>query len=316
MTSDPMPPLDVLVDVADAAAHPWISAHVPEPVRRAAFTEDIGFWYHTAARDMTYASEFARHAPPRGLPDKAYLDRWLSLGDGFHVLAGPRYLGRDPDLPFVGVSASDRPLRPPDRDRLVSLAGTEFAAFGPGFVMVTTADPVGAWPGTTPEMRYVAGLLGDLRRRPVPPEVTTRPRRDLDVYPRYRAIHDAHVRDEPVHARHARCESRDDLEDLAARDLLYDILVDGVWAGLLAAEPDSRQGMRGATVVELILDRPYRHRGLGRHLSPLLARELPMPDDRVLMGTIHTGNTASYRSALAAGRVDVGGEIVIPIPHR
>jgi hypothetical protein len=31
------------------------------------------------------------------------------------------------------------------------------------------------------------------------------------------------------------------------------------------------------------------------------------------MGTIHAHNTTSYRSALAAGRVDVGGEIVVPL---
>ena len=37
------------------------------------------------------------------------------------------------------------------------------------------------------------------------------------------------------------------------------------------------------------------------------------PDEQMLFGTIHSQNVAAYRAALAAGRVDVGGEIVIPL---
>ena len=95
--------------------------------------------------------------------------------------------------------------------------------------------------------------------------------------------------------------------------MLFDILVDGQWAGIVAAESDARRGVRGATVIELILDHPFRGQGYGRHLSTLLARALPFSDDECLMGTIHAENTAAYRSALAAGPVDVGGEIVIPL---
>jgi hypothetical protein len=53
--------------------------------------------------------------------------------------------------------------------------------------------------------------------------------------------------------------------------------------------------------------------GYGRHLSALLAKALPLPDDEFLMGTIHTDNHPPYRAALSAGRVDGGGEIVIPL---
>ena len=38
-----------------------------------------------------------------------------------------------------------------------------------------------------------------------------------------------------------------------------------------------------------------------------------MPDEEHLLGTIHADNVSAYRSALAAGRVDVGGEIRIPV---
>jgi GNAT superfamily N-acetyltransferase len=153
--------------------------------------------------------------------------------------------------------------------------------------------------------------MGDLRTRATPADLATRPRTDTDFYGRYKAIHDAQVAADPRHARHTRCEEEDDLRRLAGAGLLHDVLVDGTWAGILAAEPDRRRGVRGATVVELLLTPDHRGRGLGKHLGPLLARALPFGDDDCLMGTVHTDNTPSYRAAMASGRVDVGGEVLL-----
>ena len=314
MTRDSdLPPLDLLVTAADASLHPWVRAHVAESVRRAGLEEELGFWLDTAARDMDYATTYAEGAPQSGEPPEAYLDRWLPLPDGAHILAGPRYLGRDPDLPFVGVSASDRPLTADDRAALVAVARTSFEAFRPGFVLLTTADPIGAWPDTGSELRHVVGNLGELRSRDTPPNVTTRPRTDTDFYGHYRAIHEAQVEADPRHARHTRCEEEEDLKELSASGLLHDVLVDGVWAGIVAAEPDTRRGVRGATVVELLLAPEHRGRRLGKHLSPLLAKALPFADDEHLMGTIHADNLPAYRAALASGRLDVGGEVRLPV---
>jgi len=312
--SSHLPSLETLVDAADTGLHPWVHRHVPTATRREALAEELGFWLNTAAQDLQYAATYAAGAPQSGQPEEAYLDRWVAVDADTHVLIGPRYLGRDPDLPFVGVSASSRPLRPSDRENLVDAAVSSFAAFRPGFVMVTTADPIDAWPGTQPECRQLVGCLGDLRRATdVPVELTVSPRADIDFYERYQQIHDAHVGRSPEHARHSRVESPEDLGALAEQGLLFDVLVAGTWAGIVAAEPDARRGIRGATVVELLLDDPYRGSGYGRHLSALLATVLPMPDDQFLMGTIHAHNLPSYRSAVGAGRVDVGGEFIIPV---
>lgn len=314
MTREPeLPPLQLLVTAADASLHPWVHAHVPEPTRRAALAEELSFWLHTAAQDMEYATNYAQGAPESGEPPEAYLDRWLRLPDGAHILAGPRYLGRDPNLPFVGVSASDRPLRPSDGPALAAVSRASFEAFRPGFVLLTTADPIGAWPDAGSELRQVVGLLGDLRGHDALPGLTTRPRTDTVFYGRYRAIHEAQVKADPRHARHTRCEDEEDLRELAASGLLHDVLLDGTWAGILAAEPGSRSGVVGATVVELLLAPEHRARGLGKHLSPLLAKALPLADDECLLGTIHADNTPAYRAAVAAGRHDVGGEVRVPL---
>lgn len=312
-TPSPLPALSVLVDAADAGLHRWVHDHVAERVRRTALEEELRFWLNTAAQDLDYATQYAKDAPQSRQPPQAYLDRWLPRPHGGgHVLAGPRYLGRDPDLPFVGVSASDRPLTASDRDGLSAIA-EEFSAFKPGFVLVTTADPVDAWPGTGTERRQVVGLLGDLRSRHTPPELTTEARTDTEFYNRYTRIHDQHVDRDPTHARHARYETEEDLQALTDQGLLHDIKIDGQWAGVLAAEGDARRGVRGVTVIELLLDHDYRGLGYGKHLSVLLAKAVPMPDNECLIGTIHADNTAAYRAALNAGRVDVGGEVRIPL---
>jgi len=98
--TESLPPLDALVDAADAGLHSWVHNHVPEGVRRTALEEEIGFWLHTAAQDMQYATAYAKAAPESAEPAEAYLDRWIRLEAGGHVLVGPRYLGRNPDLPF------------------------------------------------------------------------------------------------------------------------------------------------------------------------------------------------------------------------
>ncbi len=51
----------------------------------------------------------------------------------------------------------------------------------------------------------------------------------------------------------------------------------------------------------------------GKDLGVLLAKALPLPDQACLVGTIHADNVSAYRSALSAGRMDVGGEIRIPV---
>lgn len=311
--SRPLPELHLLVDAADAGVHPWLRARVAEGARRAALGEELSFWLGTAARDQRFSEQFRDAAPERGQPPTAYLHRWLPLPTGGHVLAGIRYLGMDPDLPFVGVAGADRVLGPSDLDALRRLAREDFAPFAPGFVLLETADPAGTWAGTRAEKRRLVGELGPLRRRRVPSEVRAVPRSDTDHYERYVELWDSEGRADPARRRWGRPETREDLQALAADGLLLDVLVEGTWAGVLAAELAVRWGARGATVVELLLDPAYRGRGLGPHLSTLLARALPLPDDEFLLGEVHADNLAAYRAALASGRVDVGGEVVVPL---
>ncbi len=307
------PDLDVLAEVADAALHPMVRSWRPREDRLAALREELTWSVEVASRDLDYARDFAIHQPASGAAPERFLDRWLAASPGLTVMCGPRYRGRDPDRPFVDVVASDRVLTVDDVPALRALARREFAEFRPGHLRLWTADPAGTWPGTGADMRTVAGPLGALRARPVPPELTVRPATDLAFLDRYAGIHREQVSRQPSHALHARTESVEDLRRLLAAGTLFEVLVHGRWAGVLAGEPGVVRGIRGATVVVLVLEHGARGRGYGRHLSALLSQNLPLPDDQLLVGTIHVDNTASLRSALGAGRVDVGGEVTVPL---
>lgn len=310
----PEPPtVAEMARVVDSGLHPAVRRWRPEADRLAALDQELRAWVEVSMHDLDWARDFAAHQPGSGAPPERYLDRWWSVTADLTVLAGPRYRGGDPGHPFVGVVATGRALSAADLPALRRLARDDFAVFAPRDVRAWTADPARTWPGTAGEMRLLAAPLRELRDRAVPPELTARDAVDLSWYDRYAAVHARHVAADPAHEVHARLETRPALDRLRTEGVVLEVLLDGRWAGVLAAEPDVEHGLRGARVIELLLEDAVRGRGLGRHLSTLLARRVPLPDDEVLFGTIHLANVAALRSALGAGRIDVGGEVVIPV---
>jgi GNAT superfamily N-acetyltransferase len=93
--------------------------------------------------------------------------------------------------------------------------------------------------------------------------------------------------------------------------LMFDVLVNGDWAGYVGVHPDEHLGLLTYSVQELLLTPAYRGQGFGASLTTLLARAVltvrPEEPGRVLLGTIHADNLGAYPAALRAGRHDVGG---------
>jgi GNAT superfamily N-acetyltransferase len=308
--------LEVLVAAADAGLHPRIRSWVPDAnARLEALREELEWWVEVAGADLEYARDYRRLQPQSGAPAERYLDRWLQAGDDLSVQAGPRYRSRDATTPFVGIVGANRPFVQSDLPDLRALAAREFAEFEPLYVLVWTAHPARHWRGTDADARLLAGRLGDLRAHDIPAELTARPLSTVSAadYERYTQMHAAHARRNPDHLLHTRPNRHDDLSAHARDGALIAVEVHGEWAGVMAARLDVASGMHGVTVSELILDPAFAGRGYGRHLSALLARNVPQPDERFLFGTIHADNLPAYRAARAAGREDVGGEVIVPL---
>lgn len=309
----PNPDALTFIRAQDAGLHPLTHAWASEAERHAALREEFEWELGDATHDLGFAQGFMEHQPVPGARAEDYLNRWRAVSPDLTVLCGPRFRGQDHRKPFVDIVGGDQLITPADLPAIAALARAEFALFNPLYARLWNAEPAYAWPGTQPDMRLLAGRLGELRARPVPASLSARPAQDLSFYPRYLAIYERNFAEHPDHRLHARAEREDDLAGLISEGTLLEVFVEERWAGLLAAQPDVQRGLRGATVVELTLDQAVRGQGHGAHLSALLARHLPQPDDQCLLGTVHAENLRAYRAALRAGRVDLGGEVVLPL---
>lgn len=262
------------------------------------------------------AALFRQHARVPGVEtDDAYKNRVLDVPHLGTVLAGIRFRALDLSRPFVDVVAHTAPLL----DAAGLLEATtflrkQFAPFAPRhvqfFVPAGRVLDEGGFPsGTHWDDHVIAGLLATLRAQPAPRDldrVALRVPTDLGFYSRYVQEFEALYAQRPQHRDFARIEAEEDLAEYLEQGLLFEVEVDGTWAGVVAATRSTEHGMRGFVVIEMFLDAAHRGGGLGPAVGRQLIEHLPAQVGDVLYGTIHHENVAARRSGLHGGREDIG----------
>jgi hypothetical protein len=246
-------------------------------------------------------------------PAEVMLNRWVTVADDQRVMLSMRYENGIPDRPFVDASVLGRaPVTGRDLVDLAEAADATYRGLRPRYLRVWSSHPAETFAGTSPDKRFLAAPVQQLRATRLPGNLTARRSVDLSHYDdadaAYRSVDGTH----PAHPRQAVIESRDALADTLDRGLLFDVLLDGTWAGYIAARAGGRLGLPGYTVQELVLAPHARGHSLGEYLSPLLARCLPATAG-VLIGTIHHHNRGALDAARRAGRIDIGGWFTIPL---
>ncbi|MDY1003977.1 hypothetical protein [Curtobacterium sp. CFBP9011] len=237
-----------------------------------------------------------------------WANRRLELSSGHWAITGIRFRGRDVAKPFVDVIATDVT---PDAAGIAELAEVlaahrEFAPLclrvhlpgdqrsapaSDGFTAVPDLLVVAA-----PVTRVADGAAGTgadvelVRAEPAGAAV-----RVADAY-------DGLRRSVPDLDQWATPADEDALADADEEGLLFDVLIAGRTAGVVAAARDDVDGFTGFTVEEIVLDAEHRGHGYGPLVLRQLARALPAGTSDVLRGHIHPGNTRSLRNALASGR--------------
>lgn len=266
--------------------------------------------------DDALAAGFMTHCPVPGATVGDFKNRWLALPGVGRALVGIRFKGLDPDRPFVDVVVTTRALETTAQFRgLVEALGRRFAVFAPRHVRVFVpshlALELAPFVGRAEwEQRYLAAPIADMLRLPRPAgyeRVTLAAPPSLDFYPRYVAAHEEVYALRPAHREYARPEARDDLAAYVDDGTLFEVFVDGRWAGVVAGGRAVEQGMRGFIVAEIVLTGTFRGRGLGAAVQRHFAEVLPHHTGDVLMGTIHSRNAAAVATAKRCGRADIGG---------
>ena len=129
----------------------------------------------------------------------------------------------------------------------------------------------------------------------------------LDFYPRYEVAYERMLDARPHLKGEVRVESRESLAECLGQGLLCEAFVDGAWSGLIAARRDSIAGVRGLQVAEIVLVESARGQGLGPAVHQRFARLVAEADPAaIVMGTISARNLPSLRTALRAGRLEIG----------
>jgi L-amino acid N-acyltransferase YncA len=311
-----------LADVV-AARLPWVSGvlrdwYAPAPLESQLAGDLAGAV--ALVGDREFAATFRRDAGVSVDVDELdWAHRVLPLPGGGWALTGIRFRGRDVTKPFVDVVATTAGPTPAEVARVAALVATSYAAFEPRCVRFDVPDPDGLVTaladdpgGTTADVdQYVvAGLVGSLQRRPTGPSyhrVVLRPGEPEPLAARAAAIYADLHRDAPSSALWAGAEEVESLAECAAEDHLFEVLVDGEPAGVVAALREDAHALLGYVVQELCLDARHRGRRLAAPVLQHLVQTLPVDDGTTLWGTIHPDNTASLRNATSVGRRTVGG---------
>lgn len=251
-----------------------------------------------------------------------WANRRLELADGGWAVTGIRFRGRDAARAFVDVVATTASPTPDGLAVVSTAAGQAYDAFAPLCLRVDAPDAPGLVeslvgdtrfePSCGVDMHVVAGQVRDLRAGPRATSydrVTLRPGDAGVLTRRVAAIYAALAALEPGLSTWANPEDEESLRECAEEGLLFEVLVDGEPAGVVAALRDDDHGMRGFSVHEICLDPRHRGRRLAPPTVQRLVDQLPADDGDVLWGTIHPANVPSLRNALSIGRVLVGGYV-------
>lgn len=265
-----------------------------------------------AADPEIAAARIAKVAP--GTPVRSMLNHWVQVGADQHAMFSMRFEGMDPSKPFVDASTLSRALEVRDLAGLAAAAVELYGVHKPPYLRLWSSEPVGAIAGTEPDRRFLAAPIEVLREREVPAGLALTPANDLRHYEEAQEAYDAVDRAHPRHVEQASMSSREVLQESADEGLLFNVEVDGVWAGYSAALDGGEDtlGLSAYIVQDVILAPGFRGRGLGASVSTLLARALS-DQSRVLIGTIHANNKGALHAATHAGRVDVGGWLKHPL---
>ena len=314
---------DLLTELAQARLA-WVSPRLREWYDDARLVRQLASGLSDEAGrvgDVVFGAEFRDGVGIAASADPLdWANRRIDLPTGGWAVAGIRFRGLDVTRPFVDVVATTEPPTPDGLAAVAAAVLPYFASFDPLCLRVDAPDPAGLVEQVAADERFgprcsvdqyvVAGPVHDLRGRPRAPSydlVALRPGDAAALADRAAGIYAELVRRNPDLLMWARAEDAESLASCADEGLLFEVLLDGEPAGVVAAVRDDAHGMCGFRVVVLCLDADRRGRRLAPGVLQRLVDELPAEDGDVLWGTIHPDNAPSLRNSLSVGREVVGG---------
>lgn len=263
--------------------------------------------------DMEFAEDFADYCQIEAAKVSDYLYRSLTTPLG-EVITSIRFIGGDLSKPAVFLMHKDFEL---NTLKDIQLTGKflreEYAVFQPKrfrwYSSKDESDLIAENKGIEGDLCYVMGLLSDLQKEPKPThfeKINLKLAADLDWYDLYFNSYQEMYRTNPFFEEMASVESKDTLQKMMDKNWLFEVFIEGKWAGIIGVWQSKEYFLDGFEVYEEYLLPEFR----GKHFAPAVQRHLiqrlPSKNFNMLYGTIHFQNKPSIKTAKRVGRKQVG----------
>jgi RimJ/RimL family protein N-acetyltransferase len=307
-----------VIDTRAAEAFAVSAARSIHPLVRswyddAELIENVRLWLAPELRlagDADSAREFAAAWPVPGCSPADYGYRVVTdVVPGLDVVAGIRFRSDEAMAPWVDVLVSSRPVADADERAEISRAlNREFARFTPRWAGFFCAADGPAPPGRLPGEDILAARVADLRAAAAASDdsVVLRRANASSCHDQYLGLYRAFHAEHP---RNAELASVEDVESLAGYEQdggLFEIRVDGFFAGFCGARRWPRYGVRGWVGGEIILANRFRGQGLAAPVHRRMAQAIPASPGDAIWASVHEENVRSRRAGLSAGYSRIG----------
>jgi len=299
----------------------WLVSSTPSTVRKwvpderllADLETHLGHTWQERTQNVDWLAGYAKTCPIAGARPDDYRLREIKVPSAV-LLAGIHFRNRDVDEPFVEVFAQARQLTPSEITAATRSLIADFELFRPRGVRWWSPEQhdLRDVPLAHGDYRLVIGRIADIVRgcAALPCQYAFRPERVAQFYDDYWNAY-VEFRTYASFENVPAPESPASLEDCERNGALYCLREAGRFAGLMAARPHMRRGIRGWEVVEEILGAEHRGRRLAAAMQKLFVSKFDPALGTLVMGEIADGNLPSLRTAQRAGRRDVGGWVFI-----
>ncbi len=220
------------------------------------------------------------------------------------LLAGIRFQGVDVTQPYISVLGNFKNIDTVSFNKIAEIIRKEFKIFKPHSFHMNFPEGI-AVPVKHKIDRYtVMGNIQDvvnLQLAITPDLVELVPLKEINFYEDYVSEYGKLYDKAPHLKNEVKVESLESLNNAGKEDLLFEILVNGQRAGVIAGYTEDYFGKKEVCILEEILFEAYRGKGFGVYLQKAFANKM-LNRFELMLGHISHLNPSSLKIALKNGR--------------
>ena len=245
-----------------------------------------------------------QHFDLPGVKPEDYEEKILYLDDDLVILAGIRFQGLDVTQPYVSILGNFKKTESIPFNKIAQIVREEFKVFKPHCFHMNF--PVGiAIPADYKIDRYtVMGNIQDVINLPlakISDHVELMPLKEMSFYEDYVSEYEILYSKSPHLKNEVKIESLESLNDAGKENLLFEILINGQRAGVIAGYTENYFGKKEICILEEVLFETYRGKGFGVYLQKAFAVKM-LNRFELMWGHISDLNPSSLKTALKNGR--------------